>query len=174
MRLLSWNDIRHPHIRQLNEVVQLLVTILRKVSKMVNQSLKNLNESEKLLILNVLKKIAPLECDIVGTTTLERIIAGYEFKEFSGGHHMDISETIGLLGGIASIIQITIIAGQWGRKKVKDKTREKIKERTITEVNIEITNNINLYNITLKNENLLKNIYDVVDKELNSDESTKF
>ncbi len=56
----------------------------------------------------MLSQVCPLEVDMLGESTVQQIISGSHFKEFTEGSHIDLTQTIALLSAVATLIQTAL------------------------------------------------------------------
>lgn len=104
--------------------------------------LDNITGEQSKLIQNILQETNPLECEMLGKKTVEQIAKGKSFDSVEGGRHLSFVETISVISGIATVIQLAIfVIGNMVKKsedeeeqtetdneQVKEKAKEKIKE----------------------------------------------
>ena len=90
----------------------------------------NQTDVDKEKIKYCLNAVAPLDVEMVGETTIDRIIDGKSYKSIEEGHFIDPSQSIGLISGVVTLVQallatgfgsetnLKISAGQLLRKKI--------------------------------------------------------
>ena len=143
--------------------------------------LNDISDEKSELIQNILQETNPLECEMLGKKTVEQIAKGKSFDSVEGGRHLSFVETISVISGIATVIQLAIfVIGNMVKKpkadeeqtetdneQVKKNAKEKIKEiissrpelkklEKITEQNSEILEKI--INETIKNRRTATNV----------------
>lgn len=92
------------------------------------QLLSNSTPEQEEAILHVFAEVAPLDLDVVGVDTARRIAAGGSFQQVEGGRHLDLSATIGLLSGIATLAQAMLLTGFWVKKKIAEERKKEAAE----------------------------------------------
>lgn len=147
---------------------------------MTNVSIAETSDEHQEVILKVLSELAPIDYDMLGHLTVKKILAGNNFIEAKGGHHMDFSESIGLLSAIATLAHFMLLSGIWGTNKIKEHLKKKKSETEISKSEIllavekEAQNHPALKNVIYNNPKILEGIYDVVYKVNNLKETQTY
>jgi heme exporter protein D len=71
-------------------------------------------------IREVLQQIKPIQCDMLGEKTVTAVAEGEYFEAVEVGRHINLLETITLLSGLATLVQLAMIIVQTVRNKVPD------------------------------------------------------
>lgn len=111
------------------------------------------------IIFDVLTQVAPLEVDVAGEVTAKRVASGYTFQAAKGGSQLDLTTTIGLISGIASLTHLMLLALISAAKKVKMRlSKTEIIKRTI----IDVEKHKKLRELIEANPDLLSDIYNAI------------
>jgi hypothetical protein len=91
--------------------------------------LNNISDEQSELIQNILWETKPEECNILGKKTIRQISKGRKFDSVEGGRHMSFVETISVLSGIATMIQLAIfVIGNLRQKSEVEEEDEQTKQ----------------------------------------------
>src|ERR1700754_3420994 len=93
-------------------------------------NLRNRTDEQVAVIRNVLAQVKPVQSEILGEETVTAISKGDDFEAFGGGRHISFMETITVLSGIATIIQLAMVIIQGLRNKPQSNQQAELKEET--------------------------------------------
>ena len=77
---------------------------------------------KKIIIKNIVEEICPLDFDLLGENVVESIIDGRDLHHLSGGRHLDLVESISLVSGLVTLIQVSyqVISNPKKDKNIKE------------------------------------------------------
>lgn len=125
-----------------------------------------MNDLDRKKILACVKSVAPLDAEMVGDTTLNRIIDGAKYHKIDEGHFIDPSQSIGLISGIVTLVQALLATGFWLNKKVEDRriAVEKEKQSTIESVRDTLIKDEKIKTLLTTNPELISQLFDTLNE----------
>lgn len=125
-----------------------------------------MNELEKEKVIICIKNVAPLDAEMIGDTTLYRIVDGVNYQNIDEGHFIDPSQSIGLISGIVTLVQALLATGFWVGKKVGDRriAKEKEKQSTIELVRNTLIEDEKIKVLLASHPELLSQLFDTLNE----------
>lgn len=125
-----------------------------------------MNELDREKLLICVKSVAPLDAEMVGDTTLNRIIDGANYHSLDEGHFIDPGQSIGLISGIVTLAQALLATGFWVNKKLEDRrlNKEKDKQSTIESVREALVKDEQINALLISNPELLSQLFDTLNE----------
>lgn len=124
-----------------------------------------MNKANKKWIFMCVKRVAPLDAEMIGDTTLNRIIDGSNYQDVDGGHFIDPSASIGLVSGVVTIAQALLAVGIWTHGKVEKKRIDgkSRKTSTIESVKKSLMEDAEISNLLTSRPELIAELYDILE-----------
>lgn len=125
-----------------------------------------MSDLDRKKILACVKSVAPLDAEMVGDTTLNRIIDGANYHKIDEGHFIDPSQSIGLISGIVTLVQALLATGFWLNKKIEDRriAKEKEKQSTIESVRDTLIKDEKIKALLTANPELISQLFDTLNE----------
>lgn len=125
-----------------------------------------MNSLDRKIVLACVKSVAPIDAEMVGDTTLNRIIDGASYQNIDDGHFIDPSQSIGLISGIVTLVQALLATGFWLNKKIEDRriAREKDKQSIVSSVRDSLVGDEKIKILLANNPELVSQLFDTLNQ----------